>query len=51
MSNIKDWCLSRQLWWGHRIPVYYYEGNNYVVAKSEKDAYKKIKEINPNIEF
>ena len=51
MSNIKDWCLSRQLWWGHRIPVYYYEGNNYVVAKSDKDAYKKIKEINPNIKF
>ena len=51
MSNIKDWCLSRQLWWGHRIPVYYYEGNNYVVAKSEKDAYKKIKKINPNIKF
>ena len=51
MSNIKDWCLSRQLWWGHRIPVYYYEGNNYVVAKSENDAYKKIKEINPNIKF
>ena len=51
MSNIKDWCLSRQLWWGHRIPVYYYEGNNYIVAKSDKDAYKKIKEINPNIKF
>ena len=51
MSNIKDWCLSRQLWWGHRIPVYYYDGNNYVVAKSDKDAYKKIKEINPNIKF
>ena len=51
MSNIKDWCLSRQLWWGHRIPVYYYNGNNYVVAKSDKDAYKKIKEINPNIKF
>ena len=51
MSNIKDWCLSRQLWWGLRIPVYYYEGNNYVVAKSDKDAYKKIKEINPNIKF
>ncbi len=51
MSNIKDWCLSRQLWWGHRIPVYYYDGNNYVVAKSDKDAYKKIKEINPSIKF
>ena len=51
MSNIKDWCLSRQLWWGHRIPVYYYDGNKYVVAKSDKDAYEKIKEINPNIKF
>ena len=51
MSNIKDWCLSRQLWWGHRIPVYYYDGNNYVVAKSDKDAFNKIKEINPNIKF
>ncbi len=51
MSNIKDWCLSRQLWWGHRIPVYYYDGNNYVVAKSDKDAYKKIKEINPSMKF
>ena len=51
MSNIKDWCLSRQLWWGHRIPVYYYDGNNYVVAKSDKDAFNKIKKINPNIKF
>ena len=50
-DSIKDWCLSRQLWWGHRIPVYYYDGNNYVVAKSDKDAYKKIKDINRNIKF
>lgn len=43
LSNIKDWCISRQLWWGHRIPVWYVKGidnsDDYVVAKTEKDAY------------
>lgn len=40
MENVKDWCISRQLWWGHRIPAYYYgEGqNDFVVAKSIEDA-------------
>ena len=40
MENIKDWCISRQLWWGHRIPAWYYgEGQeNYVVAKTEEEA-------------
>ena len=33
MENIRDWCLSRQLWWGHRIPAYYYNQSDYVVAK------------------
>lgn len=43
LSNIKDWCVSRQLWWGHRIPVWYVEGSDesdYIVARSEEDAYK-----------
>ncbi len=42
MENIKDWCISRQLWWGHRIPAWFYgEGNeNYVVAKTEDEALK-----------
>ncbi|NRA12389.1 MAG: valine--tRNA ligase, partial [Crocinitomicaceae bacterium] len=40
MENIKDWCISRQLWWGHQIPAWYYgEGNeNYVVAKTIEEA-------------
>jgi valyl-tRNA synthetase len=40
MENIKDWCISRQLWWGHRIPAWYYgDGNeNYVVAKTIDEA-------------
>lgn len=46
MENIKDWCVSRQLWWGHRIPAYYYgEGaNDYVIATSKEDALEKAKE-------
>ena len=38
MENIRDWCLSRQLWWGHRIPVFYYNSSDYVVAKNKEDA-------------
>jgi valyl-tRNA synthetase len=40
MENVKDWCISRQLWWGHRIPAYYYgEGqNDFVVAKTIEEA-------------
>ena len=34
MENIRDWCLSRQLWWGHRIPAFYYHDGQYVVAKN-----------------
>ncbi len=38
MENIKDWCISRQLWWGHRIPVYYLPAGGYVVAESREEA-------------
>lgn len=38
MENVKDWCVSRQLWWGHRIPAWYYEGNQFVVADNETEA-------------
>ena len=40
MENVKDWCISRQLWWGHRIPAWYYGNgiNDFVVAKTEEEA-------------
>jgi valyl-tRNA synthetase len=38
MENIKDWCISRQLWWGHRIPAYYLEDGTIIVAGSDKEA-------------
>jgi valyl-tRNA synthetase len=41
MENIKDWCISRQLWWGHRIPAWYDADGNYVVAVSHEDALKQ----------
>lgn len=41
MHNIEDWCISRQLWWGHRIPVWYDEANNIYVGQSEADVRKQ----------
>lgn len=41
MSNVRDWCISRQLWWGHRIPAWYDDKGNYVVARTEDEANKK----------
>jgi valyl-tRNA synthetase len=41
MGNIKDWCISRQLWWGHRIPVYYLNDGSYVVASTSEEALEK----------
>ena len=38
MENVRDWCISRQLWWGQRIPVYYLPNNEMVVAKSMEEA-------------
>lgn len=44
MENIKDWCVSRQLWWGHRIPAWYDEQGNVVVAETEEKAIEKYVE-------
>jgi valyl-tRNA synthetase len=41
MRNIQDWCISRQLWWGHRIPAWYDEAGNIYVARDEPDARRK----------
>jgi valyl-tRNA synthetase len=48
MENIKDWCISRQLWWGHRIPVYYLADGSYVVAENDDQALEKAKEKTGN---
>jgi valyl-tRNA synthetase len=42
MSNIRDWCISRQLWWGHRIPVYYTEDGRFTAAQNEQQAREKL---------
>ena len=41
MDNIQDWCISRQLWWGHRIPIWYDESNQAYAGLSEKDVREK----------
>lgn len=50
MENIKDWCISRQLWWGHRIPVWYLPNGDFVVAHDEDEAFLLAQTKNPNIQ-
>ena len=49
MENINDWCISRQLWWGHQIPAYYLPSGEFVVAESREEALKLAQEIDKNI--
>lgn len=42
LENIQDWCISRQLWWGHRIPAWYDDQGNVYVAHSETEARQNI---------
>ena len=48
MTNIKDWCISRQLWWGHRIPAYFLPEGGYVVAETAEKALAAAKEKTGN---
>ena len=47
MTEIRDWCISRQLWWGHRIPAYYLPDGSIVVAETAEEALAKAQESNP----
>ena len=52
LENIKDWCISRQLWWGHRIPAYYFDNagkKDFVVAETSEEALKLAQEKNASI--
>ncbi len=54
LENIQDWCISRQLWWGHRIPVYYIgeqtdDSENYVVAETREKALELARKKNPSV--
>ena len=51
MENIKDWCLSRQLWWGQRIPAFYYDGNKFVIAKTKEDALELARKIKSDVKL
>jgi valyl-tRNA synthetase len=52
LENIKDWCISRQLWWGHRIPAYYFTANGkkqFVVAETAEEALKLAQKQDANL--
>ncbi len=51
IDNVKDWCISRQLWWGQRIPAWYNEKGDFVVAKTYDEAVTAFKVRNPNSEI
>ena len=49
LTDIRDWCISRQLWWGHRVPAYYLPDGSYVVAETADEALKLAQEKNPEL--
>ena len=49
MENINDWCISRQLWWGHQIPAYYLPSGKFVVAETKEEGLKKAQEIDKKL--
>jgi valyl-tRNA synthetase len=48
MENVHDWCISRQLWWGHRIPAWYYDNNEFVVAENISEALEQARRKSGN---
>src|SRR5690606_18568265 len=50
MENVKDWCISRQLWWGQRIPAWYNQKGEWVVAKTRQEAAEEFKVRYPDSE-
>lgn len=51
MENVHDWCISRQLWWGQRIPAYYLPDGSIIVASTNEEAKQKVKEHFPAVDF
>jgi valyl-tRNA synthetase len=51
MENVRDWCISRQLWWGQRIPAWYLPDGDFVVASNENEALEFARKSNPSIEL
>ena len=49
LTDIKDWCISRQLWWGHQVPAYYMPDGNFVVAETPEEALELARAINPEL--
>ncbi|WP_029906413.1 valine--tRNA ligase [Prevotella sp. 10(H)] len=49
MENIKDWNISRQLWWGHQIPAYYLPEGGFVVGETPEEALEEARKVNPNL--
>ncbi len=50
MENVKDWCISRQLWWGQQIPAWYLLDGQYVIAKTKEEAFEEAKKLSSKIE-
>ena len=49
MTDIHDWCISRQLWWGHRVPAYYLPDGRFVVAETPEEALTLARELDPTV--